>query len=65
MRNIISEEQARAMVTDAAKNKMNGYAIGEKYGIDKSIACYVAKYSKLGYELADEKSVPAMRDAAR
>ena len=55
MGKLLSEEEAKTMVADAIKNNMTGKAIGEKYGISENIACYIAKYSKLGYELADKK----------
>lgn len=55
MGKLLSEEEAKTMVADAIKNNMTGKAIGEKYGISGNMACYIAKYSKLGYELADKK----------
>lgn len=50
-----TQEEAKTMVADAIKNNMTSKAISEKYGIGENIACYIAKYSKLGYELADKK----------
>lgn len=55
MRRLINEEESKLMVADAIKNNMTGQALSEKYGINEHIACYIAKYSKLGYELADKK----------
>lgn len=55
MRKLISEEESKLMVADAIKNNMTGKAINEKYGISTNITCYIAKYGKLGYELADKK----------
>lgn len=55
MRKLMSEEEAKTMVANAIKNNMTSKAISEKYGIGENIACYIAKYSKLGYELADKK----------
>lgn len=54
MRKLISEEESKLMVADAIKNNMSKKAISEKYGIAENIACYIAKYSKFGYELADK-----------
>lgn len=51
----LTQEEAKTMVADAIKNNMTSKAISEKYGIGENIACYIAKYSKLGYELADKK----------
>ena len=51
----LSKEENKLMVADAIKNNMTGTAISKKYGIVENIACYIAKYSKLGYELADKK----------
>ena len=55
MRKLINEEESKLMVADAVKNNLTGQALSEKYGIGGNIACYIAKYSKLGYELADKK----------
>lgn len=55
MGKLISEEESRLIVADAIQNNMTSKAISEKYGINESIACYIAKYGKLGYELADKK----------
>lgn len=51
----LSKEENKLIVADAIKNNMTGTAISKKYGIVENIACYIAKYSKLGYELADKK----------
>lgn len=50
-----TQEEAKTMVADAIKNNMTSKAISEKYGICENIASYIAKYSKLGYELTDKK----------
>lgn len=50
-----TQEELKTMVADAIKNNMTSKAISEKYGIGENIACYIAKYSKLGYKLADKK----------
>lgn len=55
MRKLINEEEAKTMVADAIKNNMTGKAISEKYGININTTCYIAKYGKLGYELAYKK----------
>lgn len=55
MRKLISEEESKLMVADAIKNNMSNKGISEKYGISENLANYIAKYSKLGYELADKK----------
>lgn len=55
MRKLISEEENNLMVADAIKNNMSNKGISEKYGISENLANYIAKYSKLGYELADKK----------